>query len=187
YEHWYQEMPESMEATAEDTVIATLDFDRGAMGHWTAYQAAHGEPYSHAVIYGSTGSLRLAGARNGRPVGVTLDSGETVPVEKVLDLVPEFHLDGITAALFGDERLSSYPFSFPEADRKLVAVEYHELGECILAGRQPEVDAFTSRGSLAVCHAALESSLLHRPVTVDEIVQERTARYEESINARWGL
>ncbi|MFO7696022.1 MAG: Gfo/Idh/MocA family oxidoreductase [Anaerolineae bacterium] len=187
YEHWYQEMPESMEATAEDTVIATLDFERGAMGHWTSFQAAHGDAYSQAVIHGAAGSLRLAGARNGRPVTVTLDDGGTVPAERVLDLVPDFGLDGITAALFGGERLASYPFSFPEADRKLVAVEYHELGECILGDRRPEVDAFTSRGSLAVCHAALESSLLHRPVTVEEIVQERTAQYEQSILAHWGL
>jgi hypothetical protein len=157
------------------------------MGHWTSTQAAHGEAFSHAVIYGCLGSVELAGARNGRPVTVTLDGSGPVPVDRVLDLVPDFGLDGITAALFGGERLASYPFSFPEADRKLVAVEYHELGQCIREGRQPEVDAFTSRGSLAVCHAALESSVLHRPVSVEEIVEERTAVYERSICERWGL
>lgn len=68
-----------------------------------------------------------------------------------------------------------------------MAVEYHELGECILAGRRPEVDAYVSRRSLAVCHAALDSSLLHRPVTVEEIEAERTWEYEADIRAHWGL
>ncbi|MBN1400371.1 MAG: Gfo/Idh/MocA family oxidoreductase [Anaerolineae bacterium] len=187
YEHWYNEMPESMEATAEDTVISTMDFESGVMGHWTSFQAAHGERLGHEVIYGSKGSLRTAGARNGRPVTLTLDEGGEVPTDKLLDLVPDFHLDEITATLFGADRLASYPFPFPEADRKLIAVEYYELGQCILKGRKPEVDGYVSRGTLAVCHAALESAMLHRPVTISEIEEERTWEYEASIRARWGL
>jgi predicted dehydrogenase len=187
YEHWYQEMPESMEATAEDTVISTMDFESGVMGHWTSYQAAHGERMGHSVIYGSMGSLRTFGARNGRPAVLHLDTGGQVPTEKLLDLVPDFHLDAITTALFGSDRLASYQLSFPEADRKLIAVEYHELGQCILEGKKPEVDAYVSRSTLAVCHAALESAMLHRPVTVAEIEEERTWKYEASIRARWGL
>jgi predicted dehydrogenase len=187
YEHWFQEMPESMEATAEDTVISALDFESGVMGSWTSYQAAHGQGIRQAVIYGTKGSLRLAGARNGRPVGVTLDDGGEIPTDKILDLVPDFHLDAITSTLFNADRMATYPFSFPEADRKLVAVEYFELGECVLKGRKPEVDGYVSRSALAVCHAALESSLLHRPVTVKEIEEEGTWEYEASIRTRWGL
>ena len=56
--------------------------------------------------------------------------------DAMLDLVPDFHLDEITASLFGGDRLASYPFVFAEADRKLVAVEYHELGECIMTGQK---------------------------------------------------
>ena len=187
YQHWFGEMPESMAANAEDTVIATLQFEGGTIGQWTSFQAAHGKSHNHATIYGDSGSLELAGARNGRPVALTLDEGGPIPTDALLSLVPEFHLDEITAALFGADRLASYDCSFPEADRKLVAVEYHELGECILKGRQPEVDAAVSRASLAVCHAALESATLHRPVTLAEIEQEQTAVYEASIREHWGL
>lgn len=187
YDHWFATMPDRVEATAEDTVVALLTFESGVMGQWTSFQAAHGEPFHRTVVYGSRGSLRTAGARNGQPLALHLDDEGAIPTDHILDLVPDFHLDAITAAVFGADRLASYPFTFPEADRKLVAVEYHELGECIATGRRPEVDAFTSRRSLAVCHAALESSLLHRPVTVQEIEAEQTWAYEADIRAHWGL
>lgn len=187
YEHWFGEMPESMAANAEDTVIATLQFEEGTLGQWTSFQAAHGQSYSHATIYGDSGSLVLAGARNGRPVSLTLDDGGPIPTDALLSLVPDFHLDEITAALFGADRLASYGYTFPEADRKLVAIEYYELGECVLKGSQPEVDAAVSRAALAVCHAALESATLHRPVTLAEIEHEETTIYEASIREHWGL
>ena len=187
YDVWAKEIPDSMEATAEDTVAAILTFESGVIGHWTSYQAAHGERFGGSVIYGTKGSLRTNGARNGRPVTLTLDGEGEIPTEKILDLVPEFHLDQITANLFGSERLASYPFSFAEADRKLVAVEYYELGQCIEKGTKPEVDAFIGRRDLAVCHAALESSLLGRPVTVKEIEDERTFVYEAEIREHWGI
>jgi len=187
YEHWYATMPDSVPATAEDTVSAVLSFESGVMGHWLSFQAAHGESFARTVVYGTRGSLRTAGARNGRPLVLNVDGEGEIPTDRILDLVPEFHLDAITAAVFGADRLASYAYTFAEADRKLVAVEYHELGECILTGRQPEVDALVSRRNLAVCHAALESSLLHRPVTVEEIEAERTWQYEADIRARWGL
>jgi predicted dehydrogenase len=101
--------------------------------------------------------------------------------------VPDFHLDATTARLFGGDRLGSYAFSFPEADRKLLAVEYQEFGECMRTGIQPEVDAYVGRKALALVNAALESSALNRPVTLDEIESEQTAVYEADINAHWGI
>lgn len=187
YERWNREFPDAIEATAEDTLIAVLSFESGAIGQWTSFQAAHGEGFGRMAIYGSQGSLRSAGARNGRPLTLHLTDGGEVEEEAILDLVPDFHLDELTARLFGADRLTSYPFAFPEADRKLLAIEYHELGECILAGRQPEVDALVGRKALALCHAAFESSLLNRPVSLAEIEAEQTGVYEAEINEYWGL
>ena len=51
----------------------------------------------------------------------------------------------------------------------------------------PEVDAYTGRKDLAVCNAALESSVLGRPVTIEEIENEETAEYEASINNHWNI
>jgi predicted dehydrogenase len=187
YTHWDAEIPPQMEATAEDTLVSVFNFESGVVGQWTSFHAAHGEGFGWMGVYGSRGSLRSYGARNGRPLELALDDRGRVEGDDLLALVPDFHLDEITAELFDGERLASYPYTFPEADRKLVAVEYHELAECILHGREPEVTGAVGRRALAVCHAALESAVLGRPVTVAEIEAEETGEYEREINEYWGI
>ena len=105
----------------------------------------------------------------------------------MLEMVPEFHLDEMTARLFGAERLASYGQGFDHADAALIALEYHELGECILKGREPEVDVYAGRKALAAVYAGHESNVLGRPVTLEEIEAERTAVYETDINEHWGI
>jgi predicted dehydrogenase len=193
YEHWYDEVPETIEATAEDTVLCLITFENGAMGQWTSFRAAHGRPFDLSGIYGRLGSLHSPGARNGRPVTVHLDKGGQLPGgrelvgDAVLDLVPEFHLDPVTAHLFQADRLGSYNYTFPEADRKLLALEYWEFGACMATGQVPEVDGLVARKALALVNAALESAVLHRPVTLAEIEAEETGEYEREINEHWGI
>jgi predicted dehydrogenase len=187
YEHWYDEVPDEIEADAEDMVISTLKFANGAVGQWTSFYAAHGEPIRYAMIYGSKGSMAPAKQRRGDPLTVTIDDVGTLKGDEVLELVPDFHLDELPARLFGGDRLGSYTTPFEDADRFLVALEYYELGQCIADGTDPEVNAYVGRKDLAVCNAALESSVLGRPVTIEEIEREQTAQYEASINKHWGI
>jgi predicted dehydrogenase len=187
YEHWYTEVPDQIEATAEDMLASLITFDSGATGQWTSFRAAHGKGFNQSVIYGSKGSLHIPGSRNGRPVLLHLDNGGEVSGDAVLELVPDFHLDATTATLFKAERLGSYTFSHPEADRMLLAIEYREFGECLETGAQPEVDGYMGRKALALCNAALESGVLNRPVTLEEIETEQTAVYEADINAYWKI
>ena len=63
YEHWYSEMPESITATAEETLISVLNFESGCMGQWTQSYAAHGRGFGHKVIFGRHGSLVPGGTR----------------------------------------------------------------------------------------------------------------------------
>ncbi len=187
YEHWYGEVPDSITATAEDTLASIIHFEGGVLGQWTSFNAAHGQGFGQSGIYGSRGSLRSAGARNGRPVTLHLDSGGEMSGDAVLGLVPDFHLDAVTANLFGRDRLGSYPFSFPEADRKLLAVEYCEFGTCITNGTAPEVDMYVGRKDVALVSAAFESGVLNRPVSLAEIEAEETGVYEAEINAHWKI
>ena len=131
--------------------------------------------------------MEPAKQRRGDPLTVTLDGVGTLKGDKVLALVPDFHLDELPARLFGGDRLGSYTTPFEDADRFLVALEYYELGQCITEGTDPEVNAYVGRKDLAVCNAALESSVLGRPVTIEEIESEQTAQYEASINKHWGI
>lgn len=187
YEHWYAEVPDQIEATAEDTLASLITFESGAIGQWTSFRAAHGPGFQQSVIYGSKGSLHIPGSRNGRPVVLHLDDGGEVSGDAVLDLMPDFHLEATTATLFKADRLGSYTFSHPEADRMLLAIEYREFGQCLETGAQPEVDGLMGRKALALCNAALESSVLNRPVTLEEIEAEQTGVYEAEINAYWKI
>jgi hypothetical protein len=69
----------------------------------------------------------------------------------------------------------------------LLAIEYHELGTCVLQGRQPEVNGKAGRRALALCYAAFESSMQNRPVTLDEIEAEEVGTYEADVNAHWKI
>jgi hypothetical protein len=157
------------------------------MGQWTQSYAGHGQGFGHSGVYGSLGSLRPGGTRNGRSPVLKLDGQDEITGDALLDLVPDFCLDEITTRLFGAERMGSYDVPFPEADRKLLAIEYHELGACILRGVQPEVDGGAGRRALALCYAAFESSVQNRPVTLDEIEAEEVGAYEADVNAHWKI
>lgn len=189
YDHWKSEVPDEIDADAEDMVISTLKFESGAIGQWTSFYAAHGEPLRYAMIYGSKGSLTPAKQRRGTPLVMNIDGVGEVTGDDLLEYVPDFHLDELPARLFKGDRFGSYEgrTPFEDADRFLVALEYYELGQCIADGTTPEVDAYVGRKDLAVCNAALESSVLGRPVTVAEIENEETAEYEASINAHWKI
>lgn len=187
YEYWYDEVPDSIEATAEDMLISIITFESGVTGQWTHFVSAHGQGFRQDGIYGSKGSLHDPGSRNGQPVVLYLDDEGERSGDAVLEMVPEFHLDPVTASLFGGDRLGSYDLTFPEADRKLLAVEYQELGDCILNDKAPEVDGLTGRKALALVNAALESGVLNRTVGLDEIESEETAVYEREINEHWGI
>lgn len=187
YDRWAVEIPPSIEATAEDTLISVLTFEGGVLGQWTNVYAAHGEGFGRMVVYGSEGSLRFGGARNGRPLTLCRDDGGVVSGEDILSLAPDFCLDPLTAQLFGGERLASYECTFQEADRKLLAWEYHEFAACVLTGATPEVDGHMGRKAMALCYAAFESATLNRPVALQEVESEATGAYEADINARIGL
>jgi hypothetical protein len=77
--------------------------------------------------------------------------------------------------------------SFQQAYRKLLAIELYEFGECIINQTQPEVDGDIGRRAVALCYAAFESSLLNRPVFLDEIISERVNAYESEINENLGI
>jgi predicted dehydrogenase len=187
YERWQGEMPDTIEATAEDTLVSVLSFQSGVMGQWTQSYAGHGQGFGHKMIYGSRGSLRPGGTRNGVSPVLRQAGGDEITGPALLDLVPDFSLDAITTRLFGADRLGSYDLPFPAADRKLLAVEYHEFAECVKAGSAPEVDGLVGRRAVALCYAAFESGVLDRPVTLDEIEAEDTAAYEAELNAHWGI
>ncbi len=106
------------------------------------------------------------------------------------DLARLVHDDGLRGVTINPtlfEKAVAGSSDYDDAIRKLLAVEYQEFGECMLTGKAPEVGAYVGRKALALVNAALESSVLNRPVTLEEIEAERTNVYESEINAYWKI
>jgi predicted dehydrogenase len=182
YQRWASEMPEEIEATAEDTVTAIITFKNGVMGQWTQSYGMHGQGFGQRMIYGSQGSLIPGGTRNGVSPVLKREGQPEMTGAPLLDLVPDFHLDEITACLFGADRLASYSIPFPAADRKLLAIEFYEMADCIIKGTTPEVDGQVGRRAVAMCYSAFESGVQNRPISLDEIETEQAGTYESDIN-----
>jgi predicted dehydrogenase len=187
YGRWQKEMPAMFEATAEDAAYATLTFQSGCVGQYIEDHAGHGQRLWARQIYGSAGSLSLPVDRTGQTIVLQLEGQPEIRSAALLDLVPDFRLDPVTASLFGGERLAEYSFSFAETDRKLLAIEYADFAAAIRDQHPPEVGADQGARSVAVSYALLESSLAGRAVTVAEVLSETIDGYQRSIDEGMGL
>ena len=186
YGKWQRQMPAQFEPTAEDASYATLLFENGAVCQFIEDHAAHGQGVFTRQIHGSAGSLELPSDRSGQLITLHKD-GESICDASLLDLVPDFHLEPITAALFGGDRLWGYDFPFPETDRKLLATEYGELGLAIEDGGSIEVDATQGTRSVALSYAMLESSEAGRVLSMEEVLSEKVDAYQLEIDEELGL
>ena len=186
YGKWQNQMPAQFEATAEDASYATLLFESGAVGQFIEDHAGHGQGVWTRQIHGSAGSLELPSDRSGQLITLHKD-GEAICDESLLDLVPDFHVEPITAALFGGDRLWGYEFPFPVTDRKLLATEYGEFGLAIEDGGSIEVDAAQGARSVALTYAMLESNVAGRALTMEEVLSEKVDAYQLEIDEELGL
>ncbi len=186
YGKWQRQMPAQFEPTAEDASYATLLFENGAVCQFIEDHAAHGQGVFTRQIHGSAGSLELPSDRSGQLITLHKD-GESICDASLLELVPDFHLEPITAALFGGDRLWGYDFPFPETDRKLLATEYGELGLAIEDGGSIEVDATQGTRSVALSYAMLESSEAGRALSMEEVLSEKVDAYQLEIDKELGL
>lgn len=182
YARWQRKMPYKFEATAEDASYATILCRNGVVIQYVEDHAGHGQQIWQRTIYGSKGCLELPGDRSGDSISLRLDGEEAINDERILDFVPDFILDSVTAKLFGGEQLWHYDFPFPETDRKIIAIEYADFAASILQRTPPEVDAYQGTRAVALSYAKLESGLLGQVVTIDEILRGQVGKYQQEIN-----
>ncbi|HTD76468.1 MAG TPA: Gfo/Idh/MocA family oxidoreductase [Chloroflexota bacterium] len=187
YARWAANMPESIEPTGEDAIFGLITFANGALGQWTNHHAGHGEPLGQRLVYGTRGSIRAPGDRNGKPVHLFESDGTEIADQRVLEYAPSYKLDLVAATLFGGERPWRYSFEFPAIDRKLLALEYYELASCVRTGAQPEVTGEVARRDVALVYALFESDRAGRPVTIQEVESSAVDAYQREIDAHLGL
>jgi predicted dehydrogenase len=188
YAKWAANMPESIEPTGEDAIFGQLTFANGALGQWINHHAGHGQPLRQRVVYGTRGSITSPGDRNGNPVRLHVDDvASPIADERILDYAPSYRLEPVAATLFGGERIWRYSFDFAATDRKLLALEYHELARCIRTGTQPEVTGAVARRDVALVYALFESDRAGRPVSIAEVESGAVDAYQREIDAHLGL
>jgi predicted dehydrogenase len=187
YEKWAATLPETVEATGEDAIFGLITFANGALGQWVDHYAGHGQPFAHRMVFGTRGSIAAPGDRNGQPVRLVIDDGTDLVDARVLDYAPSYCLEPVAATLFGGERPWRYDFDFATTDRKILALEYHELARCIRSGAAPEVDGETGRRDVALVYALFESHLAGRPVTIAEVEASAVDAYQREIDEHLGL
>ncbi len=171
---------------SEDVMAGVARFQSGAILHYLMNCAGRGEGHFVRTIHGTSGSLAIPSDRTGNPLRLTLrrqQKDEAVPESELLALVPNFALDDLTAALFGGERLSSYQMPFPDIDANLLGIEQAEFADAIVTGREPEVTGLVGLRALGLMMGFLESELLGRLVTMDELLTSETMPYEKTILA----
>lgn len=183
YGRWQKVMPATFEPTAEDAAYGTITHANGAVTQFVEDHAGHGRGMFQRLLFGARGSMDLPNDRSGQPVTVHLADGKSLTGDEVLDLVPDFRLEEATATLFGGERLGGYDLPFTEVDPRIIAIEYAELGQ-VLTGRKPAVEVDIEQGmrSVALVYALMESSLLNRAVTMDEVLVGSVNGYQAEID-----
>ncbi len=169
---------------AEDLSVGVMRFQSGAIANWLLNVAGRGEGSFSRMIYGTGGSLSIPGDRTGKPLRlVQRCEGKDVTVEQedLLKLVPDFALDDVTAALFKGDQLTTYDMTWADIDANLLGIEQSDFVDAAVNNREPEVTGEQGLRSLALVFGLLESELLKRMVTLDEVLQGKDSPYQAEI------
>ncbi|MCC7355253.1 MAG: Gfo/Idh/MocA family oxidoreductase [Anaerolineae bacterium] len=151
----------------DDTYLATATFASGAVAHLVWSWALHGTPVTIPggfALYGTSGSI--VGGQ------IHLDDGTRG------DLLQLFH----TRADPIDVRRW-----FPLGLQDPSAIQQYDWLRGIESGHAPETSGKEGLRDLAASYAMIESSLLGRTVTLDEVLAGQVSAYQNEINAHYGF
>ena len=163
----------SVEANVDDTYLATVTCENGALAQLMWSWGGHGEatPIPGApVFYGSKGCIKGG--------EIIADSGSR------RNLLDTFWAEADAALLNAQ---------FPLADSAgapltdAFAIQQYDWLQAIERGGQPETDGEEGLRDLAAAFGMIESSLLERTVTLDELLSGKVRGYQQEIDAHYGL
>lgn len=172
---------QSHPSDSEDLMAGVARFEQGALLHYLMNRAGRGEGHFVRTIHGTGGSLAIPRDRTGDPLRLVQrhnGKDEAIPEAELLSLVPGFAVNELTAALFGGERQSSYQMEFPDIDTSLLGIEQVDFVEAITDSREPEVTGEIGLRALALIMGFLETELLGRIATMEELTTTEGLPYE---------
>jgi predicted dehydrogenase len=158
---------EQVSAEVDDTYLATVIFEQGAIGQLLWSWSLHGEPLGipgTPALFGSKGSIRGD--------ELVLDGGQRQALQQQFEL-----------ALSGTEHEQFFPLRL----RDPFAIQQLDWLRAIERGGDPETSGQEGLRDLACAYAILESSALGRQVTLDEVLDGRADAYQREIEEHYGL
>ena len=179
YQQRFKAMASEVPATAEDTSVAMFKMESGATVNWIVGLAGHGN-CGGQLILGTQGCLKSFGTRGGRAVLQPAGRAE-LSHEEILEEVNGFALSPLEAYFFPDR------IATDNVDWKIIAIEYHELAEAILNGREIEVDGTEGMKDVAAIYAIFESAKAGRAVKMSEVEACQVYDYQAEIDEALGI
>ena len=191
YRERVKSYPDTVEATGEDSVIALYTMVSGAIIQLSYVGGGRGSQGWERSVHGRWGAVYAPGERNGNPVVLRLE-GRELKGKEILSLLPQFELNEITERFFGKGGVEyEPPAEVPEpgiaVDAKHLAIEYHDFGEAIRNGTDPEVDGVGGMKAVAAIVGAYESALAKRSVSMESVLSGEIREYQADIDAVLGL
>ena len=158
---------EEIDADADDTFFAHLQFADGVVGSFGFSAGGHGDPIAlpgGRAVYGSGGCLRQGEA--------ILDDGTRSPVEDLY---------------FKSADPEEVAARFPLGLRDAFGLETHQFVEAVMTGQEPELSGEEGLRDLAAAFAIHESALARCEVRVDDVESGAVSAYQDELNERWGI
>ena len=180
YQDRFKKLAEEVPATAEDTSVAMLRMESGVVVSWIVGSSGHGSCGGNRIL-GDRGVIEGFGTRGGT-TAVKEAGQEEVGFGELVAASDDFELEPLAAHLFPDRMAAGDS----AVDWKLLALEYFELAEAALGGRDLEVDGVEGMKDVAVVNAILESSRAGRAVTMSEVESGEVYEYQAEIDAALG-
>lgn len=180
------QMPLTVTPTGEDSLVATYKMEGGELSQISYIPSGPGQRWLQRSVHGRLGSLEMGRDRTGTSPVLHLGKGRLKGAEILAEL-PDYHLDEVTARLFGSEKAVDYDLPFAGSDAALMAIEIHDFANAVLTDRQPEVGGHHGTTAVAAVLAAYESGLVGRSVTMAEIMTGELSAYQDEIDRATGL
>lgn len=178
YRDRYAEIPQTVEATGEDSFVATYRMASGAHVQCSYIPSGPGQTYQERAIHGRAGSLEMFRDRSGRSPILHTANGRFAADE--LAELAGFEMDPLTQALFGNSM--EYQLEFRAVDAALIAIELHDFAEAAIGDGRPEVDGDLGVAAVAAVLGAYESGLLGQAVQMRDVLDGTVDLYQRDLD-----
>ncbi|MBM3213292.1 Gfo/Idh/MocA family oxidoreductase [Candidatus Poribacteria bacterium] len=156
----------AMRVTVEDSALAIVKFESGALVQWSSVRAAPGRGFNQHIIYGEEGSIDYG-------ANVVLRGKEPVNVTE------EYH-----QSLTEDEKYRLFPNGVTDS----IATELWEFGKALRDDSYyPETDGLDGMKAMAICMGVFESAWRNASVSLRQVESCQIENYQADINRELGI